>query len=99
MRMRTLPFLHGHALPQIVEEVFEEHDLVLLLGRFRGFYGSHRGYALAVRSQIPLRPAADLRDPYPGFLRHERVAVHGVTCGHDLVAQPVVPTRNSIGAL
>ena len=26
-----------HALPQIVEEVYEEHHLVLLLGRFRGF--------------------------------------------------------------
>ena len=29
----------GHAPPPPVEEVFEEHYLVLLLGRFRGFRG------------------------------------------------------------
>ena len=46
-------FAHRHGPPKIVEEVFEKHHLVLLLGRFRGLDRRQHRHPLAVRSQIP----------------------------------------------
>jgi hypothetical protein len=34
------PLAQALALPQLVDEVLEEHDLKLLLGYIRGFHGS-----------------------------------------------------------
>jgi len=49
-------FPDRHSATQFVEEVQEDHDFVLLLGRFRGFHGSQYRDALAVRSQVPPVP-------------------------------------------
>src|SRR5207302_886542 len=78
--LRSLLRLEWDAPPQLVEEVLEEHDLVLLLGRFRGFHWREHCHALAVRRQIPRRAigvdrSAVIRDPSAvGRERRELIA-------------------------
>jgi len=50
-------FSHRHPPMQLVEEVLDEYHFVIGLGRFRGFHRRQHSHALAVRRQIPQRPA------------------------------------------
>src|SRR5690349_18180165 len=61
---------------------------MILLGSFHGFHLLKHDHALAVRIQIPRRPA-ESDNPYPRLRGHERVAFDRVIDRHDLVARTV----------
>jgi hypothetical protein len=63
----SITCLWTRAAPELVEEVFEQHDLVIGLKRLRPFHRRQHGHALAVRRQIVIRSTKPL-DPNPAAL-------------------------------
>jgi hypothetical protein len=70
---------------QFVEEVKDKHNFVFGLRHFRGIYGRQHRQTLAIRSQIPRRPA-EFGDPHTGIVGYENVISNSVRRSQDLAA-------------